>query len=434
MSLLRFGQALGQTLRGLPENQLVMGGLGLMSANQPGQATPVDQPGSFLKGMLSANALRQNRLLQEEKAKEKERQEAQRVAANQFFQNVANRPQMVADRNLALQMQQQQELAQMQTPFNAADMRATLPADMQARSIGDVGQQTAIHTASPIDVPPPVPTITEMAFASGVPGIRNKAFESMMKTPDLTAAAKNAREIGLTPGTQEYNDYIRTATIGANQRFEPTSERLAAEDNFKIMQGSRKGAQSAIKTASDLRMVSDLLSDVEGGPTAELSQKFNRFVSSTFGLGDDAMKEGVASAELAKTLINKMTIGNRSTADGGGMPGQMSDRDLQFLVEMIPQLTTSIAGRELIAQAAEIVAEAAQAQAIRVAEEYKRTGGRISTEFVLNEERIRGQHILTSLERPMLDAAIPSPHLFDFNLNNGAELNSRKTKTNTVKF
>lgn len=83
MSLLRFGQALGQTLRGLPENQLVMGGLGLMSANQPGQATPVDQPGSFLKGMLSANALRQNRLLQEEKAKEKERQEAQRLQREQ---------------------------------------------------------------------------------------------------------------------------------------------------------------------------------------------------------------------------------------------------------------------------------------------------------------------------------------------------------------
>ena len=83
MSLLRFGQALGQTLRGLPENQLVMGGLGLMSANQPGQATPVDQPGSFLKGMLSANALRQNRLLQEEQAKERERQEAERLRKEQ---------------------------------------------------------------------------------------------------------------------------------------------------------------------------------------------------------------------------------------------------------------------------------------------------------------------------------------------------------------
>jgi len=83
MSLLRFGQALGQTLRGIGENPLVRGGLGLMSANAPGQAAPVDQPGSFLKGMLSANALRQNRLLQEEQAKEKERQEAQRLQREQ---------------------------------------------------------------------------------------------------------------------------------------------------------------------------------------------------------------------------------------------------------------------------------------------------------------------------------------------------------------
>lgn len=217
-------------------------------------------------------------------------------------------------------------------------------------------------------------------------------------------------------------------------RFEPEAKKLAAQDNFKVMQGSRKGAVSAIKTASDLRTVANLLSDFEGGPTAELSQKANRLITSTFGMGDKAMKDGVASAELAKTLINKMTIGNRSTADGGGMPGQMSDRDLQFLVEMIPQLTTSIAGRELIAQAAEIVADAAQAQAIRVAEEYRRTGGRISTEFILNEETIRGQHILTSLEEQMLAAAVESPHSFDFNLNNGADLISRKTATNAVKF
>ena len=229
MSLLRFGRALGETLRGLPENQLVMGGLGLMSANQPGQATPVDQPGSFLKGMLSANALRQNRLLQEEKAKEKERQEAQRVAANEFFKNVANRPQMVADRNLALQMQQQQELAQMQTPFNAADMRATLPADMQARSIGDAGPQTAIHTASPVDVPP-VPTITEMAFASGVPGIRNKAFEAVLEQNknrgDLGLGSVNPRDF-TTASLGEYAKLIQSGAPKADalQVLERTVER-----------------------------------------------------------------------------------------------------------------------------------------------------------------------------------------------------------------
>jgi len=206
MSLLRFGQALGQTLRGLPENQLVMGGLGLMSANAPGQAAPVDQPGSFLKGMLSANALRQNRLLQEEQAKERERQEKQRVATQEFFQNVANRPQMVADRqNQIAQMVAQREL----TPFNAADMRATLPADMQARSMGSVGQQTPIHSQP---FPDAIPTVSQMAFASGVPGIQAQAFEAMLKQNetrgDLGLGSVNPRDF-TTASLKEYARLIQ---------------------------------------------------------------------------------------------------------------------------------------------------------------------------------------------------------------------------------
>ena len=86
MALLDFGRlmrAAGQTIQGLPENAGVMGGLSLLSANQPGQRNPVDQPGSFLKGMLQANSLKQNRLALEEAAKEKARQEAMRIQREQ---------------------------------------------------------------------------------------------------------------------------------------------------------------------------------------------------------------------------------------------------------------------------------------------------------------------------------------------------------------
>ena len=86
MALLDIGRlirAAGQTIQGLPENRGVMGGLSLMSANQPGQTRPVDQPGSFLKGMLQANSLKQNRLALEEAAKEKARQEDMRIQREQ---------------------------------------------------------------------------------------------------------------------------------------------------------------------------------------------------------------------------------------------------------------------------------------------------------------------------------------------------------------
>ena len=211
MALLDFGRlmrAAGKTIQGLPENAGVMGGLSLMGANQRGQTRPVDQPGSFLKGMLQANSLKQNRLVLEEAAKEKARQEAMAVKQQEFYQNLA-----VQRRNQAMQMQAQQEIGQMQTPFNPADMRATLPADMQARSIGDAGQQTPIHAAPPIEIPSMNPM--EMALASGVPGVQNQAFETILKQNensgdlDFGLGTVNPRDF-TTASLEEYAQLIQS--------------------------------------------------------------------------------------------------------------------------------------------------------------------------------------------------------------------------------
>lgn len=396
MSLLRFGNALDQTLRGIGENPLVRGGLGLMSANAPGQATPVDQPGSFLKGMLSANALRQNRLLQEEQAKERERQEAQRVAADQFFTNLAMQRQ-----NQAMAMRAQQEIGQMQTPFNAADMRATLPADMQARSMGDVGQQTPIHSAPPVEIPAMSPT--EMALASGVPGIRNKAFESMMKTPDLTTAQKDAAALGYIPGTEEYNTYITDRTIGSQKRFQDKSEILQQERQFKLYQGAQDSAINAANMAGDLNQINELLAGWTGGPLAEADLSINRFFTETLKL-PIGTTDDTAKAELAKTISNKLTIANRGTQDGGGMPGAMSDRDLRFLIGMVPQLSTTLQGRQLIARASQIMADAKAQQALRIEKEYQAKGF-ISAEFLLRETAIQNEAKLEAVKPQMRKAA-----------------------------
>jgi hypothetical protein len=415
MSLLRFGQALGQTLRGLPENQLVMGGLGLMSANQPGQAAPVDQPGSFLKGMLSANALRQNRLLQEEKAKEKKRQEAQRIATQQFFQNVANRPQMVADRNQAMQMRAQQEIGQMQTPFNPADMRATLPADMQARSMGIVDPQTPIHSAATIDVPPPVQSIAQMGLTSGVPSIQNAMLQNMMATPDLTTAQKDAAGLGYIPGTEEYNTYITDRTIGSQKRFQDKSEILQQERQFKLYQGAQDSAINAANMAGDLNQINELLAGWTGGPLAEADVSINRFFTETLKL-PIGTKDDTAKAELAKTISNKLTIANRGTQDGGGMPGAMSDRDLAFLIGMVPQLSTTLQGRQLIARASQIMADAKAQQALRIEKEYQAKGF-ISAEFLLRESAITNAAKLEAVKPQMREAAKNNKNDVSFTVN-----------------
>tara|TARA_R100001463_G_scaffold2641_4_gene10950 strand:+ start:61 stop:1302 length:1242 start_codon:yes stop_codon:yes gene_type:complete len=399
MSLLRFFNAAGQTFRGIGENPLVRGSLGLMSANAPGQAAPVDQTGSFLKGMLSANALRQNRLLQEEQAKERERQEEQRVATQEFFQNVAKRPQMVADRqNQIAQMVAQREL----TPFNAADMRATLPADMQARSMGDVGQQTPIHS-EPLPIPDAIPTITQMALTSGVPSIQNSMLQNMMATPDTTAAYKDAVAIGLIPGTEEFNTYMTDRTIGSQKRFQDKAEIMQQERQFKLYQGAQDSAINAANMAGDLNQINELLAGWTGGPLAEADVSINRFFTETLNL-PIGTKDDTAKAELAKTISNKLTIANRGTQDGGGMPGAMSDRDLKFLIGMVPQLSTTLQGRQLIARAAQIMADAKAQQALRIEKEYQAKGF-ISAEFLFRETAITNAAKLEAVKPQMRKAA-----------------------------
>ena len=399
MALLDFGRlmrAAGQTIQGLPENAGVMGGLSLLSANQPGQRNPVDQPGSFLKGMLQANSLKQNRLALEEAAKEKARQEAMAVQTNEFYQNLAMQRQ-----NQAMGMRAQQEIGQMQTPFNPADMRATLPADMQARSMGDAGQQTPIHAAPPIEIPSMNPM--EMALASGVPAIQGKAFETMMKTPDLTTAQENAAALGLIPGTEEYNTYITDFTIGSQKRFQPKSEILQQERQFKLYQGSLDSAINAANMAGDLEQINQLLTGWTGGPLADADVELKRFFTETLKL-PTGFADDVAKAELAKTISNRLTIANRGTQDGGGMPGAMSDRDLKFLVGMVPQLSTTEQGRQLIATAARIMADATAQQALRIEKEYLAKGF-IGAEFILREKAMTNAAKLEAVKPQMREVA-----------------------------
>ena len=64
-----------------------------------------------------------------------------------------------------------------------------------------------------------------------------------------------------------------------------------------------------------------------------------------------------ANEAMFKVLSNKLAIAGRTTADGGGMPGSMSDSDRSFLVEMVPRLGNSPEANALIVQAMVLMEE-----------------------------------------------------------------------------
>lgn len=87
--------------------------------------------------------------------------------------------------------------------------------------------------------------------------------------------------------------------------------------------------------------------------------------------------EGLGDAEAFQAAANKMALEARSTADGAGMPGAMSEKDREFLVNITPNLTTTREGNLAKIEAAERVATR-QMEYARLQTEYaKQNGGRL---------------------------------------------------------
>ncbi len=69
--------------------------------------------------------------------------------------------------------------------------------------------------------------------------------------------------------------------------------------------------------------------------------------------------DSIAKAERFQSLSNQAALRVRSPDGGLGMPGALSDGDRKFLQSIVPNLSTSAAGNQLIAQAETLLAKRA---------------------------------------------------------------------------
>jgi hypothetical protein len=86
-------------------------------------------------------------------------------------------------------------------------------------------------------------------------------------------------------------------------------------------------------------------------------------------------QKGLASAEGAKAIINKLTLGSK-----GGMTGSMTDRDVEFLQGMVPQLGQSPAGQREVMGYLQKAADR-QVQVSDMARAYEQAYGKIDNGF-----------------------------------------------------
>lgn len=118
--------------------------------------------------------------------------------------------------------------------------------------------------------------------------------------------------------------------------------------------------------------------------------------------------KGLGAEQAVQSITNKMALQLRSTADGGGMPGSMSDSDRRFLSNMTPGLANSPEGRALISSAMRATAER-QLKIGEMATQYEQQNGRLDVGFQKQVQDYANANPLFANQKVPAAAAAPAP-------------------------
>ena len=124
-------------------------------------------------------------------------------------------------------------------------------------------------------------------------------------------------------------------------RIEPKNLQQRYADNYTSRMGAWDSARTQIR---DVMLLQQLIGEgIDTGYGTELMMSV-RNVSGSLGFEVDS----IADQELFGALTKKMALNMRSTADGAGMPGSMSDSDRGYLNDMVAGLSKTEGGNAIM--------------------------------------------------------------------------------------
>lgn len=166
--------------------------------------------------------------------------------------------------------------------------------------------------------------------------------------------------------------------MGAEAEFAKTM----ATGYAKTYQDIALADRTAPATITKYQRLGSLLGQVKTGKfTATTTQLKAAAKSVGIDLGALGITDDVPQAQAALALSNQLAIELRNPQSGGGMPGALSDKDREFLVQMVPGLENDPASIPLMIEYRTRLAKRDRDVA-RLAREYrKRNGGRFDDGF-----------------------------------------------------
>jgi hypothetical protein len=164
-----------------------------------------------------------------------------------------------------------------------------------------------------------------------------------------TKEYRNAISMGLIPGTKEFNDYMIRATKITRDEPNPllTKHAEGLAKTFDDWGKKGRNAPGFLAKLGDLRGV--LSSGVDQG----FGQKFlNNAARLAKRMGWKIDMQNLTGAQVAGSLINQLVVPR--VKDLGAKP---TDKDLQFIIDLFPQIQNEAGANELILQVLEIDAK-----------------------------------------------------------------------------
>lgn len=144
-------------------------------------------------------------------------------------------------------------------------------------------------------------------------------------------------------------------------------------DAYATIQNAGFNAQSKVNRYNRL---GQLLDGINTGKFTGAGLEVAKAASS-LGFNID---QNMANKEAAQALSSEIALELRNPSGGAGMPGAMSDADRQFLVNMVPGLTTTPDGRRLMVETAQKLAQR-DMDVARIARDYRKRKGSIDEGF-----------------------------------------------------
>lgn len=150
-----------------------------------------------------------------------------------------------------------------------------------------------------------------------------------------------------------YMDFLnkpKSPLVSITNPLEKKAQELSAVRRDEMLGEAMKRADVSRTKMQDLGTMHLLLKGYNGGPLSKNFLVPMQGLMNEIGLDPSMfnMDSDTGQLQAAKSMEQRMVLGFRSTAEGAGMPGHLSDRDVRFLEGIPPGLGMTEHGREIM--------------------------------------------------------------------------------------